>query len=416
MSGKRLKVGVLVDLERRPTAGGHVKCWERLARAACLRDDLDLTVHVQNAKEGVDELSPHVRFISHRPIFSTERLMWLLGNVPDHTDLSPWHPAVAKALPGYNVVHTTDAFFAMARTAQKVCRRQGIPLVNSVHTDTPGYTRLYARRTVERLFPQAWMRHLLLDVLMFHQWQESILRKRLHKHQAASLFCLDSDPKALEEMKLRLGTGRAGMLRRGIDKDFFDPKHRDRDWLLQRFGIPPSRKVLLFVGRINAGKNVLPAARAAAELAAKGHDIQFLAAGEGEESAQIMAMLGERASLPGSVPVAEMGRLYASSDLFVFPSMLEVLANVVMEALASGLPVLVGAGSGLERHIEDGISGLIVAEGGWTQAIDGLLRDLEKRAAMGRAARAQALSTLPSWSDVLAQDIMPFWRKAARWE
>ncbi len=416
MTGRRLKVGVLVDLERRASAGGHVKCWEKLARAAVSRDDLDLTVHVQNAIEAVEPLSDHVRFISHRPVFSTERLSWIVDNIPDHTDLSSWHPGIAKALPGYDVVHTTDAFFAMAGTALKVCGRKGIPLVNSVHTDTPGYTRLYTRRTVERLFGHGFLSRLLLDRLKVDQWQEARMLAKLRKHQFAAHFSLDSDAKSLEEMKRCLGAGRVGRLRRGIDMDFFSPEHRDRAWLESRFGIARESVVVLFVGRVNAGKNVLPAAQAVAEMVAKGHDVHFLAAGEGEEIPVIRQMLKERACLPGSVPSADMGRLYASCDIFLFPSMLDVLANVVMEALASGLPVLVNERSGLEPYFEPNVSGLVVPDHGWGHALEGLLMAPDRRHMLGLAARQHSERAHPSWGDVLAQDIMPFWRKAARWE
>ncbi|CAA6606224.1 putative Glycosyl transferase, group 1 family protein [Rhodospirillaceae bacterium LM-1] len=416
MSGRRLKVGVLVDLERRASAGGHVKCWERFARAAVSRDDLDLTVHVQNAIEVVEPLSDHVRFVSHRPVFSTERLSWIVGNIPDHTDLSPWHPAIARALPGYDVVHTTDAFFAMAGTALRVCRQKGIPLVNSVHTDTPGYTRLYTRRTVERLFGHGFLSRLLLDRFKVDQRQEAGMLAKLRKHQSAALFSLDSDAKALEEMKRCLGAGRVGRLRRGIDKEFFNPKHRDRAWLKSRFGISETSVAVLFVGRVNAGKNVLPAAQAVADMVAKGHDVHFLAAGEGEEIPVIRQMLGARACLPGNVPSTDMGRLYASCDAFIFPSMLEVLANVVMEALASGLPVLVNEGSGLEPYFEPNISGLVVPDHGWGPALERLLMAPDRRRSLGLAARQHSERAHPSWGDVLAQDIMPFWRKAARWE
>lgn len=416
MSGPRLKVGVLVDLERRVSAGGHVKCWERLADAATRRDDLDLTVHVQNGQDGIDAWTGHVRFIAHRPIFSTERLSWFLGKIPDHTDLSPWHPAIARALADYQVVHTTDGFFSMASTALHVCRRKGIPLVNSVHTDTPGYARLYTRRTIERLFGQGFLSDLLLNQLQIDRWQESAMRAKLERHQKAAHFCLDSDPKALEDMKRRLGEGRVGMLRRGIDKTFFHPENRDRDWLSKRFGIPPERTVVLFVGRLDATKNVLTAARAVAELIARGRDVQFLAAGVGDEIPVIREMLQERATLPGSFPVSDMPTLYASADIFAFPSMLDVLSNALMEALASGIPVVVNEKSGLEQHFVSGESGLVVSETGWADALQTLVDDPSKRGAMGASARAHAERTLPSWDDVLAQDLMPIWRKAARWE
>ncbi|MBF0355506.1 MAG: glycosyltransferase [Alphaproteobacteria bacterium] len=416
MSGRRLKLAVLVDLERRPSAGGHVKCWERFAEAATRRDDLDLTVHVQGAQEGVEALSSHVRFMAHRPVFSTARLSWLLGKIPDHTDLSPWHPAIAQALPNYDVVHTTDAFFAMARTALRVCQSKGIPLVNSVHTDTPGYSRLYTRSTILRFFGKGALADLLLNRLKIDRQQDMRMHDRLRTHQKVALFSLDSDPLALEEMKRFLGEGRVGVLRRGIDKRFFHPGKRDRLWLKDRFGIPYERPVVFFAGRIDQTKNILIAARAVAELIGRGQDVHFLAAGKGDQASLIREILKDRASLPGSLPLEEMGRLYASADVFAFPSMLDVLSNALMEALASGLPVLVGAGSGLEAYVASGANGAVVSDEGWADALQGLLENALSRQEMGLAARFYAERALPSWDDVLAQDLMPLWRRAARWE
>src|SRR5258708_3571608 len=98
----RLTVGVLVDLIWSPHAGGHVKCWERLAAAALeLPDRLDLTVHFIGDRRAVHRLGANVRYVLEPPVFSTERLRFL-GDIPDHTDLAPWHPRVARALPFYD--------------------------------------------------------------------------------------------------------------------------------------------------------------------------------------------------------------------------------------------------------------------------------------------------------------------------
>src|SRR5690348_11665153 len=114
---KPIAVGVLVDLARRADSGGHVKCWERLAEAAADLPGLDLTVHFAGPGCGSENIAGNVRFVSEKPVFSTARLGFLLGEVPDDADLAPWHPRLAQALPRYDVVHTTDAFFAYAKTA-----------------------------------------------------------------------------------------------------------------------------------------------------------------------------------------------------------------------------------------------------------------------------------------------------------
>src|SRR5690349_15761727 len=122
----RLKVGVLVDVVLTPDAGWHVKCWQRFAEAAvACPDELDLTVHFNGPEADRIELSPSVRYVLLPPVFSTAHI---IRQVPDHTDLAPWHPRLARMLADYDVIHTTDAFFCYARTATRVGRRHGIPV------------------------------------------------------------------------------------------------------------------------------------------------------------------------------------------------------------------------------------------------------------------------------------------------
>src|SRR3954467_6922985 len=117
VTARPLRVGVLVDLAWTSQAGGHVKCWERLSRAATeLGGALDLTIHFSGAAPARRELTDTVRYVIERPVFSTQSLPFL-AHVPDHTDLAPWHPRLARALGRYDVIHTTDAYFAYARTA-----------------------------------------------------------------------------------------------------------------------------------------------------------------------------------------------------------------------------------------------------------------------------------------------------------
>src|SRR6185436_6939828 len=96
---------------------------------------LDLTVHFSGAEEATHDVAPNVRYRIHRPVLSTASLPFL-SHIPDHTDLAPHNPRLGNHLAGYDVIHTTDTF-AFARTAARVARRHGIPLVSSVHTTIP---------------------------------------------------------------------------------------------------------------------------------------------------------------------------------------------------------------------------------------------------------------------------------------
>src|SRR4029077_7924234 len=108
------------------------------------------------------ELSPSVRYAVLPPVFSTARL---IREVPDHTDLAPWHPKLARALAAYDVIHTTDAFFCYARTATRSPRGPGVPVVSSIHTNTPQYARITAARLLERALGNGPAFHAVNDIL-----------------------------------------------------------------------------------------------------------------------------------------------------------------------------------------------------------------------------------------------------------
>jgi glycosyltransferase involved in cell wall biosynthesis len=414
-TARPLRVGVLVDLAWSKQAGGHVKCWERLSRAATeLGGALDLTIHFSGAASARQELADNVRYIIEPPVFSTASLRFL-AHVPDHTDLAPWHPRLARALGHYDVIHTTDAYFAYARTALRFAGARGVPLVNSVHTNTPEYTRLYTGLTIERLVGKGAIARLLHGRLDVAGRAEARMRRRLLAHQMRCRFVLVSRRDELAACGSAM-PGRVGLLRRGIDRNFFHPDQRDRAWLQQRFGIGREEIVLLFAGRIDSGKNVGLLVEAARALQAQGAPVHLFCAGEGSERAAIRASLGERASCPGNLAPEELAPLYASADIFAFPSAIEEFANVVPEALASGLPVLLcdsSAMAGCIRGAGAGFALPVQAPQAWREVIAMLAACPERRAHVARAARHLAEAELPSWREVLEQDLMPRWRDAA---
>jgi glycosyltransferase involved in cell wall biosynthesis len=411
-----LRVAVLVDLEWTPRAGGHVKYWERVAAAAAdpaFAGRLDLTVHFAAAADGEHALAPHVRYRLHRPVFSTRRLRFL-SHVPDHTDLAPRHPRLAAALDGADVIHTTDAFFAFARTAAALAKTRRVALVNSVHTDTPRYARLYTAETIRRLTGGALAR-LLVDRLKLADGAERRMIRRLVGHQRRAAFVLAPRAEDASLALTVLPAERVRFLPHGLDLDAYHPRHRDRPALARAFGVPQDSTLILFAGRVDPGKNVMTLGAAVAELVRRGRNVGLLAAGDGPDRARLEALLGERAICPGNVPTEAMPLLFASADLFAHPSEIESWAIVVGEALASGTPALVSAASVCREQVRDGVTGRVVSgdAGAWADAIDELVQDQARRREMGRAARAAAERELPSWCDVVARHLLPVWRAAA---
>ena len=410
-----LRVGVLVDLARGPAAGGHVRIWERLAEAAVGNERLDLTVHFSGPREGEQVLGPNVRLVEHRSVFSTDRLPFL-SHVPAHTDLAPFHRPLARRLSAHQVLHTTDAFFAFARTAAWVARRMGIVLCNSVHTDTPSYTRVYTAATIERLVGRGGLSHLLIERLALPLRAQACMRRWLEQHQARCAFALASRPEEAAELRGRLPPDRVGLLRRGVDRQRFNPRRRDRRALLDLLGVPPETVVVLFAGRLDRGKNVMVLVEAVRTLAAEGLPVFLLCAGNGADRSAVIERLGPHGSCPGQLAPDQLAMAYASADVFAQPSIIEECSNVVLEALSSGLPVVVAQGGGSSRLFPVGEAGLVVSDAsgpaGWTEALRGLVTDHPRRVWMAETARSFA-ENLPTWRDVLTQDLLPVWQRVA---
>jgi glycosyltransferase involved in cell wall biosynthesis len=425
---RRLRVGVLVDLHWSPTAGGHVKTWERLAAAAVAAPDddhdeagIDLTVHFLGAEAATHPLGQHVRYQIHPPLFSSARLPFL-SHIPDHTDLAPHNPQLTSRLRGYDVIHTTDGAFASARTAARVSRRHGIPLTNSVHTTTPYYTRVFTAITVQRLAGTGPLSRVLLERFGVARAAEARMQRLLDAHLQRCAFVLASRADDQTRLAALLGPARVGLLRRGIDRDLFDPRRRDRPWLDATFGIPPQRRVVISVGRLDPIKNVLVLARAIHQLNDRGANLHLFCAGKGPDREAVVKILGHHATCPGVLDPTTLARVYASADLCAQPAVIEELSNAVLEAASSGLPLVVAAGSGSERFVVEGKTGLVVRPGtdeastqeAWANAIEELLRDRARLAAMASEARAWSLAHAPTWRQVLLEDLLPAWRGALR--
>ncbi len=99
----------------------------------------------------------------------------------------------------------------------------------------------------------------------------------------------------------------------------------------------------------------------------------------------------------------ELYRIYASCDLFVFPSTTETYGNVVLEAMAAGLPVVAPLSGGITENLRPGINGLDFPPhdpGGWPTAICTLLQNDSLRRQMADEARRHAETR--SWSNALS--------------
>jgi glycosyltransferase involved in cell wall biosynthesis len=409
-----LRVAVLVDLLRSPQAGGHVKCWERLAAAAAKSDlPLDLTVYF-SGPEAEEILGPRTRLRELPPLLSTAKLRFL-PYVPDHTDLAPYHWRLARELANYDVIHTTDGYFAFARTAERVSRAKRIPLVTSFHTDTPSYTRIFTRQTIEKLVGKNWLGRKLLRDWNIPEQQGQAMERRLARHVGlcrAALVTREEDHRLAENI---LGPARAHHLRLGVDKEMFGPHRADRTGIERDYAIPAGRIIILFVGRVDVGKNIYTLVDAIEKGIAQGLPLHLVTAGQGPAIGNVKRRLGAHASVPGFVPPEELARLYASVDGLALVSEVEIRSMAGVEAMASCCPVLVSRKSGVAelfehtpamREVESGIDN-------WAEALRAFATDAGARASMRTAALDYSRGNLATWHQVLAEDLLNVWREAA---
>lgn len=138
--------------------------------------------------------------------------------------------------------------------------------------------------------------------------------------------------------------------------------------------------------------------RIARELEQLGVDnVRFRIVGHGSEEAMLRREL-PNADFPGVLRGEALAAAYADMDLFVFPSHTDTFGNVVLEALASGVPAIVTSSGGPRFIVREGVTGLISSDDGFPSAIATLAADRDPLARMCRAARAHALTC--SWDAV----------------
>ena len=187
-------------------------------------------------------------------------------------------------------------------------------------------------------------------------------------------------------------TGRpCHLMPRGVDADLFHPARRTRP-------LDDRERILGFTGRLSVEKHVALLARIQEELESRGHrDFHFLIVGHGSEESWLREHL-PRAEFPGVLRDEALYTAYANMDLFVFPSHTDTFGNVVLEALASGVPAVVTPDGGPCSIVREGQTGVIATDDQFASAVAGLLADPARLAAMRTAARDYALTA--SWDSV----------------
>lgn len=269
-----------------------------------------------------------------------------------------------------------------------------VPVLGTYHTDFPAY--------VEKLTRD----HRMVEACtLFMKWFYRGLSRVFSRSGAYRFTLMDL---GVDENKLRT-------IQPGINLGKFRPDNADPT-VWQRLGIVQPLR-LLYAGRVSVEKNLPLLVQAFKALCERRDDVALVIAGDGPYLKQMRQELtGLPAYFLGYQNDEQLGALYASADLFVFPSRTDTLGQVVMESQASGLPALVSNEGGPKEMIDHNVTGLILNgtdASAWTAAMDELLNDTPRRLAMRAAATARMSRhslghTFESfWSEHLAAVTLP---------
>src|SRR5436190_14465114 len=188
------------------------------------------------------------------------------------------------------------------------------------------------------------------------------------------------------------------ILPRGLDTELFHPARRDSVFF-QKFGASNGEVRLLYVGRISREKDLDVLADAYRQLRKEGVQVQLFVVGHVPYS-EVFAISLQYGFVPGHLTGGELAAAYASADIFVFPSTTDTFGNVIIEAQASGVPVIVSDSGGPKELVEDNRNGLITKSHDvedLTRAIRELVADPDRRKRMGNLARESVIDrTWPS--------------------
>ena len=194
------------------------------------------------------------------------------------------------------------------------------------------------------------------------------------------------------------------ILPRGLDTELFTPARRESAFW-EKFGATNGQVRLLYVGRISREKDLDVLADAYRRLRDEGLAVQLFVVGHGPYS-EALAQSVPEAFFTGYLRGKELATAYASADIFVFPSTTDTFGNVILEAQACGVPVIVSDSGGPKELVEDRTNGLITRSrdvNDFTQAIRSLVADPALRERMGNAARKSV--TDRSWPNAFRK----FW-------
>ena len=260
----------------------------------------------------------------------------------------PLYPELKISWPSNaRIKHALDKFspdivylatpLSIGKAGLKYARKNGVPVVSTYHTNFPQYLHYYHLDYLQR------------PVWKYLQWFHSFSKINI---------CPSGE--TIEQLQNH-GIGNLFLCNNGIDCAAFSPEIRSEQlrnrWTTER------EMLLLYVGRVSPEKDLNVLIRAVELLNDEQVAYKLLIVGDGPSRKSLQEQNLKNIIFTGYKSGRLLQEIYASADIFVFPSRTETFGNVILEAMASGLPVVAAYAGGNKESLMDGFNGLTFAPG-----------------------------------------------------
>ncbi|MCM3650846.1 glycosyltransferase family 4 protein [Metabacillus litoralis] len=249
-------------------------------------------------------------------------------------------------------------------------KKLNIPIVGSYHTDFDQYLEYYDLQFFSKFL---WK---------YMHWFHKPLRK---------IFVPSNE--TMEQLK-RKGFQNLRIWGRGVDCNLFHPNYSKQE-VREQFQIK-EKYILSYVGRLAPEKDIETLLSLSLQLPEKiKNQVHWLIVGDGPSKEEMSKKAPENMTFAGYLNGENLAKVYTSSDIFVFPSPTETFGNVVLEALATGTPVIGANSGGVKNIIQQEVTGYLCEPQNIEQFKHALIHLLENnnlRTNMSEEARTYALS------------------------
>lgn len=302
----------------------------------------------------------------------------------------PFYPELRLPVPPFAAVHRAVERFdpdlihiateaTLGLSLLRFALRRQIPLVSSFHTNFDQYTAHYG---------VGWLKG---PIWRYLRWFHNRTRQTYVPSRST-----------IDELAAR-GFERLVLWPRGVDSHLFRPDRPARAAVRARLGFGAEDVVIGHVSRIAAEKNVAYLGQALAQVARARPGVRLLIVGDGPARPALEQELGAVARFVGYQTGEALADHYAACDLFAFASRTETFGNVILEAMASGLPVVAVRAGGPGEIVLPGVTGSLVEPdappAAMARALDRLVSDPVLRHRLADQARAYAETQ--SWEAIL---------------